>query len=257
MPETYIPLFTSTVRSSLWSLSGDCLKVFLTLALEAGPDGVVQASIDGIRRLTDLPIQDVIAHLKTLEGPDEHSKDLQRSPSNGGRRIERIAGGWRVINLEWYREEARKQSILFSKRKWWAEKGSAARRDARHIETETETETETSHPTGVRDRARKPRTDSITGGGVARTYSLPETAPPQDYLEEAAMRAIPREQAISTWEHYRGAGLPERGVERLIDWLCKRAKERQNATARVGRKGDSVQPSLGKTGWEILGGKKL
>ena len=46
------------------------------------------------------------------------------------------------------------------------------------------------------------------------------------------MRGIPTEQARSTWEHYWGEGLPERGVERLHDWLLKRAKERVNRLAK-------------------------
>lgn len=138
MAETFIPLMSSTIRSSLWSLSGDCIKVFLTLALEAGPDGVVIASIDGIRRIVDLPIDSVKAHIVTLESPDEHSKDIARG--GDGRRLERVSGGWRVVNMDWYRAEARRQAELFRKRKWWDEKGDAARRDARRTETETETE---------------------------------------------------------------------------------------------------------------------
>jgi hypothetical protein len=47
-----------------------------------------------------------------------------------------------VVNLEWYRKEAQRQAELFRKRKWWDQKGSSARRDARRTETETETETE-------------------------------------------------------------------------------------------------------------------
>lgn len=72
------------------------------------------------------------------------------------------------------------------------------------------------------------------------------------------MAGVPRAQAESTWVHYFGAGLPERGVERVTQWLVKRAKERAAHVTKAerGRKGDSVQPSLGKTGWETLEGKK-
>ncbi len=142
MREPYIPLFTSTVRSSLWSLTGDCLKVFLTMALESDPEGYVSASADGIRRLVDLPLVEVQKHLTALEAPDPESKDITREAGRDGRRIERVPNGWRVVNIEWYREQARKQAELFRKRKWWDEKGSAARRAARPTETETETETE-------------------------------------------------------------------------------------------------------------------
>ncbi len=86
-----------------------------------------------------------------------------------------------------------------------------------------------------RARAEPPVSDleRVAGGGVARTYTMPSEHPPKDYLDEAVMRAVPQAQAVSTWEHYRGAGLPERGVERLYEWLLKRANERLNATVRL------------------------
>jgi hypothetical protein len=37
--------------------------------------------------------------LETLEGPDKNSSD----PENGGRRLERVPGGWMVLNAEKYR----------------------------------------------------------------------------------------------------------------------------------------------------------
>jgi hypothetical protein len=102
-----------------------------------------------------------------------------------------------------------------------------------------------------------PGLELVAGGGVARTYTMPGEDPPPEYLDEATLRAVPREQAISTWKHYFGAGLPERGVERLHAWLCQRAKERVIATAGVTptwpegrRRHGSAQPDAGKTGWE-------
>lgn len=67
---------------------------------------------------------------------------------------------------------------------------------------------------------------SIVGGRCVRTYTMPSEEPPEDFLDEAVMSGVTREQAASTWAHYFGAGLPERGVERLHRWLCQRAKER-------------------------------
>ena len=87
----------------------------------------------------------------------------------------------------------------------------------------------------------------IGSGGVARTLSLPSEQPPREYLDDAVMRGISREQAASTWEHYWGAGLPQGGVERLHDWLLKRAKERANAQARASpRSAGGTPPPKGK-----------
>lgn len=90
-------------------------------------------------------------------------------------------------------------------------------------------------PERAREDLEQPTTEvRFTGsGGVSRVYSMPGEQPPQAYLDEAVMRGVSRDQATSTWVHYFGAGLPERGVERLHEWLCQRAKERANSTARA------------------------
>jgi hypothetical protein len=48
-----------------------------------------------------------------------------------------------------------------------------------------------------------------------RTVTMPSDDPPSDYLDGAVMAGVSREQATATWTHYVGAGLPDRGVERL------------------------------------------
>lgn len=185
MRDTYIPLFASTVLSSLWSLSGDCLKVFLTLGLQADPEGFVRGSVDGLARVTGLTVEAVERHLSVLAAPEKHSKDRTRDPSADGRRIELVPNGWRVVNLQWYREEARRQSELASKRRWWNENRGATRSDARATETKTETKTETESesesPDPERARARGSKTQKRT-----RTEPPAETPPP------AASTDVPR-----------------------------------------------------------------
>lgn len=67
-----------------------------------------------------------------------------------------------------------------------------------------------------------------------RVFSLPSDVPDPEYLDDAVIAGVPLEQAISTWKHYHGAGLPERGVERLNFWLVQRAKERWVSRQRSG-----------------------
>jgi hypothetical protein len=210
MRDTYIPLFASTLDSSLWSLDGDCLKVFLTLALKADPEGEVTASLDGLARAAALPIPEVTQHLKRLEGPDEHSKDLDRAPANGGRRLERIAGGWRVVNIEWYREEARRQAELASKRRWWNEHGSAARRAARPTQTQTETETETQTE---KETERGPERETAPAAPPPAALAAPKpkrrprtikTLLPDDFAPNAEHATIARERGLNLGEVFAG-----------------------------------------------------
>jgi hypothetical protein len=94
----------------------------------------------------------------------------------------------------------------------------------------------------------------VGAGGVGRVFSMPSEEPPSEFLDEAVMGGVSRDQARSTWAHYFGAGLPERGVERLHPWLVKRAKERvtqqTGVVSAAKTKSASAQPNAGKTGWE-------
>lgn len=80
-----------------------------------------------------------------------------------------------------------------------------------------------------------PRSTRIGSGGVTRTFSLTSPEPPPEYLDEALMGAVGREQAASTWKHYFGAGLPPGGVERPYPWLIQRARERGVKVAQLAR----------------------
>lgn len=106
----------------------------------------------------------------------------------------------------------------------------------------------------ARPRVASAEPKSGLTAAVARTVSLPSEKPTQEYLDAAVIAGISPEQATSTWSHYFGAGLPPGGVERLIPWLVKRAKERANQMARAGPKRagsrEHHQPDAGVTGWE-------
>lgn len=196
MLETYIPLFNSAIMSSLWSLSGDCLKIFLQLALQADPDGCVVGSVDGVARIAGMPVADVERHLLTLSSPDRYSKDRTRSDQADGRRIEPIPNGWRVLNIPHYRNEAKRVGELARKRRWWNENRGASgipveaptRRTETDTETETETETERESPDPERARDQgsenprpKPRTQKVA--------SRPAKAPPRAPLPHEAAEA--------------------------------------------------------------------
>jgi hypothetical protein len=62
---------------------------------------------------------------------------------------------------------------------------------------------------------------------------MPCQEPPPEYLQEATMAAVTQEQARSTWAWYWSAGLPEKGVRRLFEWLLMQAKDRANRQAKL------------------------
>lgn len=125
------------------------------------------------------------------------------------------------------------------------------------LPTPTPTPTPNSQPTHASTGATAlHRERNVTDGArPVRVFTMPGPEPTSEYLDEAVMAGVSREQAVSTWRHYWTAGLPERGVEKLYPWLIKQAKERVNQLARAGPTRSSSrevpnQPNAGVTGLE-------
>ena len=66
----------------------------------ADKDGRVWASIPGLARRSGLVIQEVEVALECFLAPDQYST----TPEHEGRRIEKIDGGWRLLNHQKYRD---------------------------------------------------------------------------------------------------------------------------------------------------------
>lgn len=99
---SYTKLFSSILNSSIWSEDNETRIVWITLLALADKNGEVEASIPGIARQASVSIEHVKCALDKLEGPDVYS----RTPDHEGRRIQRIQGGWIVLNHAKYREKA-------------------------------------------------------------------------------------------------------------------------------------------------------
>lgn len=99
----YAKLFSSITESSLWGEPKEVRLLFVTMLARADSTGFVEASVPGLARVANLTLDEVESSLAALEGPDPHSKDLDRAPENEGRRITKVPGGWMVLNYEDYR----------------------------------------------------------------------------------------------------------------------------------------------------------
>lgn len=97
----YNKLFTKILDSSIW-LEPDATRiVWLTLIAAMDEEGWTQfASVANLAHRARVSLPDAELAVKALESPDPNSSD----PDNEGRRIERCAGGWLVLNSEKYRE---------------------------------------------------------------------------------------------------------------------------------------------------------
>lgn len=96
----YNKIFTKILDSSVWLESSSTRIVWVTMIAAMDETGFCQfASVANVARRANVDMAEATAAIYVLEGPDLDSSD----PDNEGRRIERVPGGWIVLNAEKYR----------------------------------------------------------------------------------------------------------------------------------------------------------
>jgi hypothetical protein len=96
----YNKLFTKILDSSIWLEDHATVRVWVTLMASMDENGMcAYASGLNLARRANVSAEEAAAAVKVLESPDPHSSD----PENEGRRIERVPGGWIVLNAAKYR----------------------------------------------------------------------------------------------------------------------------------------------------------
>jgi hypothetical protein len=102
----YNKLFTKILDSSIWNESASTRLVWITLLAAMDETGFVAlSSVRNAARKANLPVDETQEAISVLESPDPESSD----PDNEGRRIERVQGGWMVLNSEKYRAIATRE----------------------------------------------------------------------------------------------------------------------------------------------------
>ena len=97
----YNKIFSKILDSSIWLEPDATRLVWITCLAAMDEDGFCAfASPANLARRANVKLPACVAALATLEGPDENSSD----PDNEGRRLERVPGGWMVLNAEKYKE---------------------------------------------------------------------------------------------------------------------------------------------------------
>ncbi len=101
MANSWTPLWSPIVDSSLWEESGDVVKVFMTIIATKNSDHICELDAYRIARKCCLDEILVLDILKILASPDKRRKTKQE---HEGRRIQAVPGGWLVLNGEKYRQ---------------------------------------------------------------------------------------------------------------------------------------------------------
>jgi hypothetical protein len=96
----YTKLFQSLVTSSVWQEADETRIIWITMLALSNRVGMVEASVVGLAHVAKVGLEKTEEALVRLSSPDPHS----RCSDNEGRRIEKVEGGWMILNRAKYRE---------------------------------------------------------------------------------------------------------------------------------------------------------
>ena len=95
----YSKLFASILDSSIWLEDAPTRIVWLTLLAAKDGEGFARfAAVDNLARRAIVSIEEAERAIEILEAPDRKSSNQDHE----GRRIERVPGGWVVLNAKIY-----------------------------------------------------------------------------------------------------------------------------------------------------------
>lgn len=101
---TWTPLFSKIVDSSIWAEPDYVVKIFLTMLALKDSDQVVRYNAFALAQRAHKTEKEVLDALKILSSPDK--KRLEPQPFEG-RRIERVDDGWKLLNGQFYEDMMR------------------------------------------------------------------------------------------------------------------------------------------------------
>ena len=96
----FTKLDSGIVQSSVMAEDGNTFKVWIVLLATCESDGISKVSEVYVSAVCRLSIEDTVKAIVKLESPDKYS----RSQNDDGKRIERVDGGFRIINYHKYRD---------------------------------------------------------------------------------------------------------------------------------------------------------
>lgn len=141
----YNKLFGKILDSSIWLENDHTRLVWITLLATMDEDGFCQyASIGNLAHRAVVPIKKCETAVGVLEAPDGNSSD----PEFDGRRVERVPGGWMVLNAKKYQalatRERVREMVRERVRKHRAnKKGNAGVTPCNQVVTPSDTDTDT------------------------------------------------------------------------------------------------------------------
>lgn len=194
MRHQYVPLFEDILDSRVWEEPAPTLKVWIWFLVSADPEGFRGGTARSVARGANVTEDEARAALAFLCSPDPESRDDE----HGGRMLEPVARGWRVVNLGKWRELAKREAQRAHNRRYMQRAREAGPSgvdvESRGVDVEsTWSDVEAPKPKPI-PKPKPPEQSSGSGG-----------AEPPPIIEVFPKGWLPSEATIA---HAVGAGLP-------------------------------------------------
>lgn len=111
---TFAPLFSLVVKSSIWDEDDSTCKVWVTMLALKDADHVVRLTAYQLARECRKTEQEVLDALLVLASPDKKRIEPQEFE---GRRIKKVDDGWLVLNGEKYKKMMQAESLKAKNRR--------------------------------------------------------------------------------------------------------------------------------------------
>lgn len=109
----YVKLFATILDSSVWLESHATVRVWITFLAAKDSDGFCRfAALENLAHRARVSTEEAESAVAKLEAPDNNSSN----PDHEGRRIERVPGGWVVLNAQLYNDMVKKDDERRSSR---------------------------------------------------------------------------------------------------------------------------------------------
>jgi hypothetical protein len=105
MSTGYCKLFTDIVTSTIWHTPNDCRVLWVTMLALKDEQNICRATVPALAKICDITTDKCEEYLQQFQEPDKFS----RSQEYDGRRIERVEGGYLILNGQKYRDMLRGQ----------------------------------------------------------------------------------------------------------------------------------------------------
>ena len=189
---TFTKLFSSITESTIWIESANVRLVWITMLAMSDSKGRVWASVPGLANRARVPVEDVEEALHKFTSPDKYS----RTPDNDGRRIEKIDGGWRLLNHAKYRALRDEEAIKESKRAY-----INTRRAKEKASTVEECRTPENSVASSRANAEADSEANAETVLPLRQPSVPATPPPEGTVSAYSKPKPPRPPSTADPRH--------------------------------------------------------